>query len=175
MGVTPRPRPWVDCTITGTRLPFTTVVPSRFDWNGLVCAMCSAYSGAQRQSTTMTARSPAITSATRFRRIPRRASCHGLAAGIARSPPVGARTSSTIAPLTNPPGVRLLHPGLIDQPVELLAEDEVPDALRHEVEMLRREHRRHRCLVGYLTVDLRPHCVRLREVRVLELERAVHL
>src|SRR5690349_1752935 len=114
--------------MTGTFLPFAIVVPSRFDRNGSVCAMRWAYSGAHRHRITMTASSPAITSATRFRSSRRRASCHGLAATIARSPPAGARTSSTIAPLT-----RLLHPGLVDQPVELLAEHEVSDPLRHEV------------------------------------------
>src|SRR6478752_7773501 len=101
----------------------------------------------------MTASSAAITSATRLRSRRRRASCHGLAATTPRSPPVEARTSSTIAPLTDPPGARLLHPGLVDQPVELLAEDEVPDALRQEVDVARREQRRHRGLIRHLLVD----------------------
>src|SRR2546423_814677 len=161
--------------MTGTGLPFTSVVPSRFDWNGFTWATWCAYSGAHRHTPTMTARRTAITSATRFRSRRRRASCHGLAATTARPPPREARTSSTIAPLTEPPGVRLLHPGLVDQPVELFAEREVPDALRHEVDVTRREERRHGGLVGHLAVDLRPEPVRRREVRLLELQRLVHL
>src|SRR5215475_14122256 len=113
--------------------------------------------------------------AVRFRSSRRRATCHGLAATVARSPVPGTGTSQTTAPLTEPPGVRLLHPGLIDQPVELLAEDEIANALRHEVEVLRREHGRHRRLVGDLVVDLRPERVCLREARLLELQRLVHL
>ena len=38
LGVTPSPRPSVDCTITGTRLPSTIVVPSRLDRKGFTCA-----------------------------------------------------------------------------------------------------------------------------------------
>ena len=39
---TPRPRPVVLGCSTGTVLPFTIVVPSRFDGNGSVCAMSCA-------------------------------------------------------------------------------------------------------------------------------------
>src|SRR5581483_2650488 len=174
IGVTPRPSPCVDCSITGTLLPFTTVVPSRLEVNGSTCATWCAYSGAERHNATIRTSSRAIASAIRFRRSRRQASCHGPRATAARSP-AWAGTSPTTAPLTEPPGVRLLHPGLVDQPVELLAEDEVADALRHEVDVPRREQRRHRRLVGDLMVDLRPERVRRGEVRLLELQRLVHL
>src|SRR3954466_12793292 len=123
----------------------------------------------------MSTSTPTMTIATRLRSSRLRASRHGLAATTAGSAASEAATSPTTAPLTEPPGARLLHPGLVDQPVELLAEHEVPHALGHEVEMLRGEHRRHRCLVGYLAVDLCPCCIRLREVRHFLLERVVHL
>ena len=55
-----------------------------------------------------------------------------------------------------PPRTSLLDPRLVDEPVELLAEREVADALRDEVDVLRVEQRRHRRLVGHLLVDLRP-------------------
>src|SRR5690349_10230544 len=96
--------------------------------------------------------------ATRFRRSLRRASRQGPAAIAAGSPACWAATSPTTAPLTEPSG--LLHPGLVDEPVELLAEDEIADPLRHEVDVLRREQRRRRRLVGDLPVDLRPEPVR---------------
>ena len=42
IGVEPSPSPSVEASITGTALPFTIVVPSRFEWNGSVCATCLA-------------------------------------------------------------------------------------------------------------------------------------
>src|SRR4051812_13002256 len=117
---------------------------------------------------------PTIVIATRFRRSRRRASAQGLPAASARTP-AWAGASPAIAPLVTPKPSGLLHPGLVDEPVELLAEDEVPDALRHEVDVLRREHRRHRRLVGHLLVDARPEGVRGFLVRLLEPERPVHL
>src|SRR6478752_1210918 len=104
----------------------------------------------------MSTRTPTMTIATRLRSSRRRASRQGLPAVAAGSPASRAATSPTTAPLTEPPGARLLHPGLVDQPVELLAEREVADALRHEVDVPRREQRRHRGLIGDLPVDLGP-------------------
>src|SRR5436190_1141253 len=123
----------------------------------------------------MSTSTPTMTIATRLRSSRRRASRHGLAATTAGSAASEAATSPTTAPLTEPPAERLLHPGLVDQPVELLAEREVADALRQEVDVPRREQRRHRRLVRHLSVDLRPELVRRREVLFLELQRVVHL
>src|SRR4051812_10305166 len=123
----------------------------------------------------MSTSTPTMTIAARLRSSRRRASRHGLAATTAGSAASEAATSPTTAPLTQPPGERLLDPGLVDEPVELLAEREVADALRHEVDVPRREERRHRRLVGDLLVDLRPQLIRCRLVRHAESQRLVHL
>src|SRR5712691_391419 len=103
----------------------------------------------------MTASTPAIVIAIRLRRSRRRAIAQGLPPTAARSP---ARTGAS--PAIAPPISRLLDPGLADEPIELLAEGEVADALRDEVDVLRREQRRHRGGVGDFLVDLRPFLVR---------------
>src|SRR3954468_3810037 len=126
--------------MTGTRLPFTSVVPSRFDRNGFVCATSCAKSGAARLRPTTTTSMTNAAIAGRLRRRRRRASRQGPAA-VER----GASAATAVTPL--------LHPRLIEEPVELLAEDEVADALREEVEVLRVEERHHRRRVRHLAVD----------------------
>ena len=53
IGVTPRPRPPVDSTITGAGLPLTIVVPSSVDSNGSVWATRWAYQPAARHAATI--------------------------------------------------------------------------------------------------------------------------
>src|SRR5690242_16416226 len=104
-----------------------------------------------------------IAIATRFRRSRRRASDHGLAPAAAVAATCAETSAAARPSLMSGYGIPrelLLHPGLVDQPVELLAEDEVPDPLRHEVDVVRVEQRRHRRRVGHLPVDLLPEEVR---------------
>src|SRR2546425_2098455 len=119
----------------------------------------------------MTTSTVAIAIATRLRSSRLRARRQGLPA-IGARPPACAGASLTIAPLIEAPS-GLLHPGLVDEPVELLAEDEVPDPARQEVDVLRREHRRHRRCVRDLLVDARPQRVSGLFVGLREPERLV--
>ena len=97
------------------------------------------------RAATITASRPSIAIAIRLRASRRRASAHGLApagptGGVAGAPPSEglAHRRPAAGPGSSPALTRsLLHPRLVDQPVELLAEGEVPDALRHEVDVLR--------------------------------------
>src|SRR5262249_5810442 len=123
-----------------------------------------------RQSTTTSTSRASIAIAIRLRSRRRRASAHGLAPTAASSP-AGAGGSPTIVPVI----VSLLHPALRHEPVELLAEHEVADALRHEVDVLRRKERRHRRRVRHLVVDLRPLLVRGGLVLERRLQRVLHL
>src|SRR5438874_4860428 len=118
----------------------------------------------------MTTSTPSIVMAIRLRSSRLRAIAQGLPPIAARSP---ARTGAS--PAIVPPISRLLDPGLADKPIELLAEREVADPLRHEVDVLRREQRRHRSGVGDLLVDLRPFLVRRWLVLERRPQRVLHL
>src|SRR6266508_1454717 len=118
----------------------------------------------------MTASTPTIVIAIRLRSSRLRAIAHGLPPIAARSP---ARTGAS--PAIAPPISLLLDPGLADEPIELLAEREVADPLRHEVDVLRREERRHRGGVRDFPVDLGPLLVRRGLVLECRLQGVLHL
>ena len=105
----------------------------------------------QRRSATST---PSIAIATRLRSSAAPASAHGAradggsrassAAPRPRALSLIGRESSGGRARARPHARLLLDPRLVDEPVELLAEGEVADALRDEVDVLRVEQRRHR-------------------------------
>src|SRR5580765_411910 len=168
----------------GTRLPSTTVVPSRFERNGSVCATCCAYSGAASDAATITTSTPSIAIAIQFLNSLRRAIAQGLAplgsvpttAGTSPARVLLIASRSSFGPDTSPARRRgLLDPRLGHEPVELLAEREVADAFRHEVDVLRVEERRHRRLIRHHPVDLRPELVRGRLVGDRTVQSGVHL
>ena len=151
--------------MTGTVLPSTTVVPSRFDVNG---SRVRDVLGVERRREAedddhgedaehrhcdpvspqppageRPGAGPGERGAAAARRLARERLAH--------------RQRVERGPDARPhPDASLLDPRLADEPVELLAEREVADALRDEVDVLRVEQRRHRRLVRDHPVDLRP-------------------
>src|SRR4051812_43920536 len=90
----------------------------------------------------------------------RRASPHGLASLGSAPTRAGALAAVSLIASGSRFRAGLLDPRLCDEPVELLAEREVADTLRDEVDVLRVEEGHHRRLVRHLAIDLRPHRVR---------------
>src|SRR3954466_7009230 len=157
------------CCSTSTSLPSTTVVPLRLFANGSVCAMCSAYSGAAKLTTTISANRASAPSATLLRRRRRPARRQGLLPAMSRAVSPGARTTAPAGSGSEAKsamtGRRLarrpsLHGRLGEEEVPLRAELEALHPRGREVEHLRVHERHPRRLVRRRLVDGRPLLVR---------------
>src|SRR5215471_9620311 len=138
MGVSPSRRTPPPCCISGTRFPWTIVVPFRLLTNGFVWAIWLANSGASRDTTTISRNSTSAAIAMRLCQSRRPASSHGL----------------TIAAATG-----LLQPQLVEQDVPLRVELIAVDAAGQEIDQLGVVQGDPGRLVGDRVVDLRPHVV----------------
>src|SRR4051794_39552749 len=123
MGVTPRPSPVLLGSSNCCVFPSTTVVPDTFEANGSTWTTCEAYSGAQRQATTISTSRTNEAIAALLRTSWPSAVRHGpaeprTAGSTAWVPGAVVAPVTSRAPLTS----GSLHPQLTDQHVELLAE-----------------------------------------------------
>ena len=100
MGVSPSFRAPPPCSISGTRLPWTIVVPFRLLANGFVCAMWLAYTGASRDTTTISRNSTSAAMAMRLCQSRRPASSHGLRPAIAGRNSVATSACSRMAAMS---------------------------------------------------------------------------
>src|SRR3954468_14123960 len=172
IGVTPRPRPVLLEARTGTDFPCTIVLPEMLEVKASVCATECSKKGASRHATTTRRNTASENIATRSRRNvpsavrqgPGEASTDGAADGPASD---GTETSVVTA--------GSLHPELVDEHVELLAELVVADPLRGEVDQLRRDQRCHGSLLHHRLVNLAPQRVRLVHAGPLGLQGLLHL
>src|SRR5689334_25405087 len=135
--------------MTATTFPFTTVWPFRLGGNGFTCATYLAYSGAARDSTTISRNRASAASAMRLRRSRRPASAHGFRPTTAEvdSGPTSA-CSSRVAMLREPEPV--------DEDVPLRVPQVTVNVAGQEVDLLRVVHVDPGRRVGLGVVDLRP-------------------
>src|SRR4051794_17708622 len=128
--------------------------------------------GANRHAATTSRNTASETIATRSRRnvaiAVRQGPAEALTDGAADAPASDATETSVVT-------VGSLHPELVDEHVELLAELVVADSLRGEVDQLGGDERCHGGLCHHRLVDLAPQLVRLVHAGPLGLQSLLHL
>src|SRR5712692_10782646 len=175
IGVSPRWSTPPPCWSSGTRFPFTIVVPVTLAPNGSTCAISWAYNGAAKLTATTSRNSTSPAIATRSRRSRRQARAHGLRPVISEGRS-GASSSGARAASPNAIAISgLLEPLLVDQDVPLGIPLVPLHALGEDVDLLRVVHVHPGRLVGDLMVDLRPQVVGGGRVRAAHGFRPGHL